>query len=52
MLGGMLVIFAKALWKFTDKALLGGVVALEVHARYGMRVERPSLFGKVRIEDQ
>jgi len=35
-----------------NKALLGGVVALLVHARYEMRVVRPSLFARVRIEDQ
>jgi len=52
MLGRLLVEFAEASWRFTVKALLGGVVALEVHARYEMRVVRPSLFGKVGIEDQ
>jgi len=35
-----------------DKAFLGGVVALEVHARYEMRVVRSSLFGRMRILDQ
>ena len=43
---------AEAQWRSTVKVLLGGVVALEVHARYEMRVVRPSLFDKVRIENQ
>jgi len=34
------------------KALLRDVDALEVQVRYEMRVVRPSLFGRMEIEDQ
>lgn len=51
MVGGLLI-SAEAQWKSMNKVLFGDVVALEVHAKYEMRVVRPSLFCKVRIEDQ
>ena len=47
-----MVEMAEAQWRSTVKVLLRGVVAMEVHARYEMRVVRSSLFGKVRIEYQ